>query len=190
MQLYRGMDIGTAKVVAAGPQGAVPHHLLDNLAGHPGPRPRAEYQELAGEAIDDISVARPPPDPGRRLWPVRPPPALGDLEFPANVRCSSSPPGNLSSPWRAAAAMHERLAGLDPAAAGAILPSNGRRIVAGPGGHRAHRQGRSAPRLPGFRRVRGRPSRSGPHAARARNWDRRIEGTPSTGMWAIRGSRR
>ena len=35
----------------------------------------------------------------------------------------------MSSPGSAPAALHARLAALDPAAAGAILPSNGRRIV-------------------------------------------------------------
>ena len=52
MQVYRGMDVGTAKLTPAERQG-VPHHLLDiwpvTLAASV-----SEYQELARQAIDDI----------------------------------------------------------------------------------------------------------------------------------------
>jgi tRNA dimethylallyltransferase len=125
MQLYRGMDIGTAKVVAAGRRG-VPHHLLD-IWPVTRTATAAEYQELAGEAIDDIqSRGRLPLLAGGSGLYVRA--ALGDLEFPAT---SDALRLRLESELTVAgaAAMHERLAGLDPAAAGAILPSNGRRIV-------------------------------------------------------------
>src|SRR5258708_35311596 len=59
MQLYQGMDIGTAKLTVAERAG-VPHHLLDVW-----PVTQAasvsEYQLLARQAIDDIrSRARTP----------------------------------------------------------------------------------------------------------------------------------
>jgi tRNA dimethylallyltransferase len=51
-QIYRGMEIGTAKATAA-EQAAVPHHLLD-LRTPDQTLTVAEYQELAGAAIADI----------------------------------------------------------------------------------------------------------------------------------------
>jgi tRNA dimethylallyltransferase len=125
MQLYRGMDIGTAKLTEAERQG-VPHHLLDiwdvtttaSVAG---------YQALAAEVIDDIAgrgkvavLAG-----GSGLY-VRA--ALGDLDFPGTddaVRARLE--AELAE--RGPAALHERLRAADPRAATAILPSNGRRIV-------------------------------------------------------------
>src|ERR1700685_3925831 len=52
MQLYRGMDIGTAKLTQAERRG-VPHHLLD-VWDVTTPASVAEYQDLAGGAISDI----------------------------------------------------------------------------------------------------------------------------------------
>ncbi|MEU8663993.1 tRNA (adenosine(37)-N6)-dimethylallyltransferase, partial [Actinoplanes philippinensis] len=52
MQLYRGMDIGTAKLTPAEREG-VPHHLLD-IWDVTEPAAVAEYQRLARAAIDDI----------------------------------------------------------------------------------------------------------------------------------------
>ena len=54
MQLYQGMDIGTAKEPAAARQG-VPHHLLDIW---PVTRPAnvADYQALARAALDGIAA--------------------------------------------------------------------------------------------------------------------------------------
>jgi tRNA dimethylallyltransferase len=125
MQLYRGMDIGTAKVAAAERNG-VPHHLLDIW---PVTRTAnaAEYQALARVAIDDI-VARgrvPILAGGSGLY-VRA--ALEDLNFPrTDVGTRSRLESELAEVG--AAALHTRLRTLDPAAAEAILPTNGRRIV-------------------------------------------------------------
>jgi tRNA dimethylallyltransferase len=125
MQLYRGMDIGTAKEPEAAWQG-IPHHLLDIW---PVTRTAnvADYQKLARAAIDDI-IARdrvPVLVGGSGLY-VRA--ALDDLNFP---RTDSGTRVRLESELAevGAAVLHARLAGLDPAAAQAILPSNGRRIV-------------------------------------------------------------
>src|SRR6185312_46255 len=52
MQLYRGMDIGTAKLTPAEREG-VPHHLLD-IWEVTEPASVAEYQRLARAAVDDI----------------------------------------------------------------------------------------------------------------------------------------
>src|SRR5690349_19549315 len=52
MQLYQGMDIGTAKLTAA-ERGGVPHHLLD-IWPVTEAASVSEYQRLARQAIDDI----------------------------------------------------------------------------------------------------------------------------------------
>jgi tRNA dimethylallyltransferase len=125
MQLYQGMDIGTAKLAATERQG-VPHHLLDIW-----PVTRAasvsEYQELARSAIDDIrSRDRTPILVGGSGLYVRA--AIDNLQFPgtdAGLRASLEGELAVVGP----AALHARLATLDPKAAAAILPGNGRRIV-------------------------------------------------------------
>ena len=125
MQLYQGMDIGTAKEPEAAWQG-VPHHLLDIW---PVTRTAnvADYQKLARAATDDIIARGHPPVlvGGSGLY-VRA--ALDDLNFP---RTDAGTRARLESELAelGAAALHARLARLDPAAATAILPSNGRRIV-------------------------------------------------------------
>ena len=54
-QIYRGMDIGSAKVTAT-ERAAVPHHLLD-VTDPDRPLNVATYQQLAYQAIDEI-IAR------------------------------------------------------------------------------------------------------------------------------------
>src|SRR4051812_11858315 len=54
MQLYQGMDIGTAKLTEAEREG-VPHHLLD-IWPVTEPASVAEYQRLARSAIDGIAA--------------------------------------------------------------------------------------------------------------------------------------
>jgi tRNA dimethylallyltransferase len=125
MQLYAGMDIGTAKLGPAQRRG-VPHHLL-SIWDIRQPASAAEYQRLARAAIAGIhGRGRVPVLAGGSGLYVRA--ALDKLEFPGTdpqVR------ERLEAELAAAgpAALHERLARADPAAAGAILPSNGRRIV-------------------------------------------------------------
>jgi tRNA dimethylallyltransferase len=125
MQLYRGMDIGTAKEPEAARQG-VPHHLLDIW---PVTRTAnvADYQKLARAAIDDITArGRVSVLVGGSGLYVRA--ALDDLHFPgtdSGTRARLEHELGRLGP----AALHARLAILDPAAADAILPSNGRRIV-------------------------------------------------------------
>ena len=68
MQLYRGMDIGTAKLTAQERRG-VPHHLLDIWDVRQAASV-ADYQRLARAVIDRRHRARPGTDPGRRVRPV------------------------------------------------------------------------------------------------------------------------
>ncbi|MEE1760682.1 MULTISPECIES: tRNA (adenosine(37)-N6)-dimethylallyltransferase MiaA [unclassified Streptomyces] len=125
MQLYRGMDIGTAKLTPEERDG-VPHHLLD-IWDVTAAASVAEYQRLARARIDALLAD------GR--WPilvggsglyVRG--AVDNLEFPGTdpeIRARLEEELTL----RGSGALHARLAAADPEAAHAILPSNGRRIV-------------------------------------------------------------
>ena len=125
MQLYRGMDIGTAKLTAPERRG-VPHHLLD-IWDVRQPASVADYQRLARAVIDEVTArGRVPILAGGSGLYVRG--ALGDLNFPGTDPAVRD---RLETELAAegAAALHARLAALDPAAAAAILPSNGRRIV-------------------------------------------------------------
>jgi tRNA dimethylallyltransferase len=125
MQVYRGMDIGTAKLTPAERRG-VPHHLLD-VWDVRQPANVADYQRLARQAIADVTARGQVPilAGGSGLY-VRG--ALEDLTFPGTDPAVRA---RLESELArdGAAALYTRLAGLDPAAAQAILPSNGRRIV-------------------------------------------------------------
>jgi tRNA dimethylallyltransferase len=125
MQLYQGMDIGTAKEPAAARRG-VPHHLLD-LWPVTQTANVADYQKLARAAIEEITGrGRVPLLVGGSGLYVRA--ALDDLDFPGTdtgTRARLEDELAVVGP----AALHTRLATLDPAAAAAILPGNGRRIV-------------------------------------------------------------
>jgi tRNA dimethylallyltransferase len=125
MQLYQGMDIGTAKEPETARQG-VPHHLLD-IWPVTQTANVADYAKLARAAIDEIIArARVPILAGGSGLYVRA--ALDDLDFPGTdpgIRARLEEElGRVG-----AAALHARLARLDPVAAAAILPGNGRRIV-------------------------------------------------------------
>ncbi|HSV67437.1 MAG TPA: tRNA (adenosine(37)-N6)-dimethylallyltransferase MiaA [Mycobacteriales bacterium] len=125
MQLYRGMDVGTAKLAEPARRG-VPHHLLD-LWDVTQTASVADYQRLARAAIDAILArGRTALLVGGSGLYVRA--VLDPLEFPGTdpaIRARLE--GELAH--LGAATLHTRLAVLDPAAAGGILPSNGRRIV-------------------------------------------------------------
>lgn len=125
MQLYRGMDIGTAKLPARQRHG-VPHHLLDIL-DVTETASVAAYQRQASAVIEDVRSRGLVPilagGSGLYLTAV-----LDELTFPgtdAGVRAALE--AELTRVG--AATLHRRLAERDPAAAAAILPSNGRRIV-------------------------------------------------------------
>jgi tRNA dimethylallyltransferase len=125
MQVYRGMDIGTAKPTPAQRRG-VPHHVLDVLEVTQ-PATVAEFQALARGAVDDC-LARgvvPVLVGGSALY-VRA--VLDRFEFPGTDPVLRA---RLERELAAVGAsrMHERLTDIDPGAAAVILPSNGRRIV-------------------------------------------------------------
>jgi len=125
MQLYRGMDIGTAKLTPAERDG-VPHHLMD-IWDVTEAASVAEYQRLARTEIDRLlSEGRTPVLVGGSGLYVKG--AIDALEFPGTdpgVRARLEQ--ELTE--HGSGALHARLATLDPGAAQAILPSNGRRIV-------------------------------------------------------------
>jgi tRNA dimethylallyltransferase len=125
MQLYRGMDIGTAKPGPAERAG-VPHHLLD-LWSVQEPASVVEYARAARAQIDRLRAAGTLPllVGGSGLY-VRA--VVDELEFPGTdpaVRARLEAELAEVGPGR----LHERLRTLDPEAAVAVLPSNGRRIV-------------------------------------------------------------
>jgi tRNA dimethylallyltransferase len=125
MQLYRGMDIGTAKLGPDEWEG-VPHHLLDCWdVTHTASV--AEYQADARAVVDRLlAQGRTPVLVGGSGLYVRA--VLSELDFPGTdpaVRARLEAELDAEGPG----ALHTRLAAVDPAAAAAILPANGRRIV-------------------------------------------------------------
>ncbi len=122
MQVYRGMDIGTAKPTAA-ERAEVPHHLLDLLDPWEDGAV-AWFQREAVAAIADIEAR------GRRALLVGGTAlyvqaVVDDLDIPgqypeARADLDADPD---------TAALHRRLAELDPVAAGRMEPGNRRRIV-------------------------------------------------------------
>jgi tRNA dimethylallyltransferase len=125
MQLYRGMDIGTAKATAIERDG-VPHNLLD-IWDVGRTASVAEYQREARTAIDRLRAAgRVPVLVGGSGLYVQA--VLDELDFPGTdpaVRARLEAELAATGPTP----LHDRLRSLDPAAAAAILPGNGRRIV-------------------------------------------------------------
>ncbi|MFI6780955.1 tRNA (adenosine(37)-N6)-dimethylallyltransferase MiaA [Micromonospora sp. NPDC050276] len=125
MQLYRGMDIGTAKLTRA-ERGGVPHHLLD-IWEVTEPASVAEYQRLARAAVDDIlSRGRVPLLVGGSGLYVRA--VLERFEFPGtDAALRERLERELAEVGPAP--LYARLRAADPVAAEGILPGNGRRIV-------------------------------------------------------------
>lgn len=125
MQLYRGMDIGTAKVTSEERRG-VPHHLLDVL-DVTETASVAAYQREARATVERLLAAnRVPVLVGGSGLYVRA--VLDELDFPGtdpDIRARLE--DELSA--KGAETLHQRLTHLDPTAAAAILPSNGRRVV-------------------------------------------------------------
>ena len=124
MQLYRGMDIGTAKAGAAD-RARVPHHLLD-LWAVTHRASVVEYRDAARDllrAIGDRAV--PVVVGGSGLYLSA---ALDDLQVPATDPAVRAHYESLLAE-QGAPRLHAELARRDPAAAAGIHPGNGRRIV-------------------------------------------------------------
>ena len=125
MQVYHGMDIGTAKLPVAERRG-IAHHLLDVLEVTE-PATVALFQGWAREAIADIR--------GRDATPVL---VGGSALYTRAIVDRFEFPGTDESLRReleveleriGSHALHQRLAGVDPEAAAQISPDNGRRVV-------------------------------------------------------------
>jgi tRNA dimethylallyltransferase len=125
MQVYRGMDIGTAKL-PVGERRGLPHHLLD-LLDVSEPATVAQFQALARAVVADCRDrgAVPVLVGGSALYTRA---VLDRFEFPGTepeVRA------RLEAELDAVGSgeLHRRLAGVDPEAAARIVPANGRRVV-------------------------------------------------------------
>ena len=125
MQVYRGMDIGTAKLPVAERRG-IPHHLLD-VFEVTEPATVAQFQGWARETISDVRArgATPVLVGGSALYTRA---VVDRFEFPGTDeslrRELEAELERVGGP-----ALHARLAGVDPAAAAQIEPDNGRRTV-------------------------------------------------------------
>ena len=125
MQLYKGMDIGTAKLTEVERRG-IPHHLLDILNVSQDASVAA-YQELARSAIEDIQgrnkAAIVVGGTGLYIKSI-----IDEMNFPETdpeLRAKLESEAELLG----AAELYSRLRLLDPEAAAAIEPANTRRII-------------------------------------------------------------
>ena len=125
MQVYRGMDVGTAKLPPDERRG-VPHHLLD-LLDVTEPATVAQFQALARAVVDDCRSRGVVPVlvGGSALYTRA---VVDRFEFPGtdeDVR------GRLEDELARVGpqVLHERLREVDPDAAAKVLPSNSRRVV-------------------------------------------------------------
>lgn len=127
MQIYLGMDIGTAKATAE-ERARVPHHLIDLL---PPDRPfsAADYADLALCAVRDITSRGRLPilcgGTGLYLEAARSGRHEGLPPVPDGVREALL----REAEERGAAAMHAALREVDPISAAAIHPNNTRRVL-------------------------------------------------------------
>ncbi|MFE5474678.1 tRNA (adenosine(37)-N6)-dimethylallyltransferase MiaA [Nocardia sp. NPDC056541] len=125
MQLYRGMDVGTAKLPPDQRRG-IPHHLLDVL-DVTETATVAAYQSAARAVVEDIMArAKTPVIVGGSMMYVQA--LLDEWDFPA-----TDP--EVRARWEAlleeggVQALHAALREADPVAAATILPTDGRRMV-------------------------------------------------------------
>ncbi|HET6731557.1 tRNA (adenosine(37)-N6)-dimethylallyltransferase MiaA [Mycobacterium sp.] len=125
MQLYRGMDIGTAKLSVAERRG-VPHHQLDVL-DVTETATVARYQQAASADIETIA--------GRGAVPIV---VGGSMMYIQSLLDEWSFPAtdpSVRAKWEqrlaevGVGALHKQLAQVDSEAASSILPTDGRRIV-------------------------------------------------------------
>jgi tRNA dimethylallyltransferase len=125
MQLYRGMDIGTAKLTLAQRRG-IPHHQLDVL-DVTQTATVARYQQAAAADVEAIAARGSVPVlvGGSMLYVQS---LLDEWAFPATDPA-------VRARWEDRLAevgvnvLHAELARIDAAAAASILPTDGRRIV-------------------------------------------------------------
>ncbi len=125
MQLYRGMDIGTAKLPVAERRG-IPHHQLDVL-DITETATVARYQEAAARDVEAVAARGAVPIVvGGSMMYIQS--LLDEWAFPA-----TDP--EVRAKWErrlaevGVGALHKELARIDAEAASSILPTDGRRIV-------------------------------------------------------------
>ena len=125
MQLYRGMDVGTAKLTPAERRG-IPHHQLDVLEVTETATV-ARYQQAAADDVEAIAARGAVPIVvGGSMMYIQS--LLDEWAFPATDPA-------VRAKWEQRLAevgvggLHEELARIDAAAASSILPTDGRRIV-------------------------------------------------------------
>ncbi|MDF3314969.1 tRNA (adenosine(37)-N6)-dimethylallyltransferase MiaA [Rhodococcus sp. C3V] len=125
MQLYRGMDIGTAKLTPAERRG-IPHHLLDVLDVKETATVARYQSDAIAIAEDLIAAGKVPVIVGGSMMYVQS--LLDEWSFPA-----TDP--EVRAKWEAVLAeggvdaVHTALVAADPVAAASILPTDGRRMV-------------------------------------------------------------
>lgn len=125
-QIYRFMDIGTAKPTKE-EQTLVPHHLID-IINPDEDFSLPAYQQLAYKAISDIQSRSKLPflvgGTGQYIWAVLEgwlvPKVPPDIEFRRNLEHKAE--SNASE-------LYQELLSLDPVAAGKIDPRNVRRVI-------------------------------------------------------------
>ncbi|AFU03938.1 tRNA (adenosine(37)-N6)-dimethylallyltransferase MiaA [Nocardia brasiliensis] len=125
MQLYRGMDVGTAKLTPAERRG-IPHHQLDVLEVTETATVAAYQSSASADVAAIMARGRVPVIVGGSMMYVQA--LLDEWAFPA-----TDP--QVRARWEAllaeggVAAVHAALQAADPAAAATILPTDGRRMV-------------------------------------------------------------
>ena len=126
MQIYRRMDIGTAKPTTEEMCG-IPHHLIDAVEPD-APFSCAEYVSLATDAVNDIAA--------RKKLPIL---CGGTGLYLDRFLCGEMEETHANEDLRASlfafaeregvAALHDRLCAVDPESARAIHPNNVKRVV-------------------------------------------------------------
>ncbi len=127
MQVYRGLDIATDKPSLARRRGVV-HHLIDLVEPHE-PFSAALYRQFAHRALQEVRErGRLPIVCGGTGLYVR---AFVDDRLPAGPAHDPQVRARLEEETNrlGTAAMHRRLAAIDPEAAARIHPNDARRIV-------------------------------------------------------------
>ena len=127
MQIYRGMNIGTAKPTAEETCG-IPHHLID-IAEIDEPFSAARFVELASDAIEDIAARGKLPiiAGGTGLY-------IDTLISGTQLSATEDDPALRAELFRfaeenGALALHARLLEVDPESANAIHPNNIKRVA-------------------------------------------------------------
>ena len=126
-QVYRGMDIGTAKPTAE-ERSQAPHHLLD-LLDPPEPFGLGAFLPLARQAASDIAARGKLPivagGTGQYVWAMIEGQSVPAVPPNPELRASLEQEAEEKGPQ----ALHDRLRQIDPVRAGALDPRNVRRVV-------------------------------------------------------------